>query len=132
MSESIPRVDAYMARDLIIFQPGDDIHMAVKILLEKSISGAPVVDENGHLVGMLSQKDCFKVAFGASYHQDWAGPVSDYMSRDVETIDAGTDIVKVAKIFLQSQYRRFPVMSNDRLVGQISRRDVLEALEELW
>ena len=132
MSKPIPLVDAYMARDLITFQPGDDIHLAMKVLLEKSISGAPVVDENGRLLGMLSQKDCFKVAFGASYHQDWGGPVSDYMSRGVETIEADTDIVKVAKIFLKGPYRRFPVMSNDRLVGQISRRDVLKALEELW
>lgn len=132
MSESIPRVDAYMATELITFQPGDDIHMAVKVLLGKHISGAPVVDDNGRLVGVLSKKDCFKVAFSAGYHQDWAGRVSDYMSRDVETIDADTDIVKVAKIFLNSQYRRFPVLSHGRLVGQISRRDVLEALEELW
>jgi predicted transcriptional regulator len=132
MSKPIPLVDAYMARDLITFQPGDDIHLAVKVLLEKSISGAPVVDENGRLVGVLSKKDCFKITFSASYHQDWGGPVSDYMSRDVETIEADTDIVKMAKIFLKSPYRRFPVMSNDRLVGQISRRDVLKALEELW
>jgi CBS domain-containing protein len=132
MSKPIPLVDAYMARDLITFQPEDDIHLAVKILLENSISGAPVVDKNGRLLGMLSQKDCFKVAFAASYHQDWGGRVSDYMSHDVETIDADTDIVKVAEIFLKSKYRRFPVMSRDRLVGLISRRDVLEALEELW
>jgi CBS domain-containing protein len=106
--------------------------LAVKVLLENSISGAPVVDENGRLLGMLSQKDCFRVAFSASYHQDWGGRVSDYMSREVETIEADTDIVRVAEIFLKSRYRRFPVMSNDRLVGQISRRDVLKALEELW
>ncbi len=132
MSKPTPLVDAYMARDLITFQPGDDIHSAAKVLLEKRISGAPVVDENGRLVGVLSKKDCFKVAFGASYHQDWGGRVSDYMSRDVETIEADTDIVKAVKIFLKSPYRRFPVMSNDRLVGQISRCDVLKALEELW
>lgn len=132
MNKPIARVDAYMATNLITFAPADDIHAAAKVLLDKSISGAPVVDENGNLVGMLSQKDCFKMAFSSSYHQDWGGRVSDYMSRDVATIDVGTDIVKVAKIFLKSPFRRFPVMSNGRLVGLISRRDVLKALEELW
>ena len=54
------------------------------------------------------------------------------MSENVETIDAGTDIVEVADLFLKSRYRRFPVTANDRLVGLISRYDVLKALADLW
>lgn len=122
----------YMSSDLVTFTPDMDIHRAIKLLLQNRISGAPVMDNSGKLVGILSKKDCLKVAFSASYHQDWGGRVSDYMSHDVHTIDADTDIVKVAEIFLKSSYRRFPVMSNDRLVGQISRHDVLTALEQLW
>ena len=102
------------------------------MLLDKSLSGAPVVDGEGNLVGVLSKKDCLKVAFSASYHKDWGGPVSDYMNRDVQTVEADTDIVEVAEIFLKGPYRRFPVMENGRLVGQISRHDVLRALDELW
>ncbi len=55
-----------------------------------------------------------------------------YMSAKVQTIDAGADIVEVADLFLKSRYRRFPVTMNDRLVGLISRYDVLRALEDLW
>ena len=68
MSAAVPTVDDYMARDLITFMPGDDIHTAVKMLLDKRLSGAPVVDGRGRLVGVLSKKDCFEVVYSSSYH----------------------------------------------------------------
>ena len=122
----------YMSTKLVTLTPETDIHRAMRILLKNRISGAPVLDQHGQLVGILSKKDCLKVAFSASYHKEWGGRVADYMSRDVKTIDAATDIVEVAQIFLQGHYRRFPVLSDDRLVGQISRHDVLRALDDLW
>ena len=122
----------YMSTRLITLTPETDIHRAIKLLLKHRISGAPVVDEDGRLIGVLSKKDCFKVAFTASYHKQWGGPVSEYMTGDPETIDADTDIIEVAEKFLNGPYRRFPVMSRNRLVGQISRCDVLRALEDLW
>ena len=125
-------VDDYMARDLITFGPGDDILKAVNVLLDERISGAPVVDSGGRLVGVLSKKDCLGIVYSASYHQEWGGRVEDYMSRDVETIDAGTDIIKAADIFMSSSYRRFPVLEHGRLVGQISRADILRALRAHW
>ena len=126
------RARDYMAVKLITLTPDMDIHLAIKTLLDKRISGAPVVDGRGDLVGVLSKKDCFKVAFSASYHQDTAGPVSGYMSEGAETVDAGLSIVEVAELFLNSRYRRFPVTENGRLVGLISRYDALRALEDLW
>jgi predicted transcriptional regulator len=132
MSNAAPTVDDYMARDLITFLPGDDIHEALKILLAARISGAPVVDRNGQLVGVLSKKDCLEVLYNTSYHQEWGGRVADYMSKEVATIDSGTDIVKAADLFMNSTFRRFPIMKNGRITGQISRADLLRALEEHW
>lgn len=132
MSESVPTVDDYMARELITFSPGDEILSAVKKLLDARISGAPVVDRRGRLVGMLSKKDCLEVVYSTSYHQEWGGRVEDYMSKNVTTIESGTDIVKVADIFSESPFRRFPVLENGRIAGQISRADLLRALEENW
>ena len=54
------------------------------------------------------------------------------MSAEVQTIESDTDIVEAAEIFLRKRYRRFPVVADGRLVGMISRYDVLRALEELW
>lgn len=122
----------YMTARLITLTPGMEVQRAINLLLKHRISGAPVLDGEGRLVGILSKKDCLKVAFRASYHKEWGGPVSDYMSREVETVDAETDIIQIAERFLAGPYRRFPVMSNNQVVGQISRHDVLKALADLW
>ncbi len=128
---NLPIVDDYMTRTLIQFAPDENIHTAAKTLLEKRISGAPVVDETGELVGVLSKKDCLQVVYNASYHKDWGGRVDEYMSREVRSIESGTDIITVADLFVESSFRRFPVMENGRMVGQISRQDILRALYEI-
>ena len=128
----IARVADYMARDLITLSPNDEINAAMNTLLTHRISGAPVVDESGALVGVLSKKDCLKAAVEASYYREWGGTVAAHMSTEVETLEAATDIIAAAKAFVASSYRRFPVMQGGRLVGQISRADVLKAMSENW
>ncbi len=122
----------YMTGNIITIAPETDIHVAIRLLVDNKISGAPVVNDDGDLVGILSTRDCLKVAFSSSYHQDSGGRVADYMSENVETIDAETDIIKVAELFVNSRYRRFPIMENGRLVGLISRYDALAAIQDLW
>ena len=121
----------YMAGQLVTFKPDTEIMDAIHELVHHRIAGAPVVDDKGDLVGMLSELDCMKVALNAGYYGDWGGPVSDYMTTAVESVDAEMNIVDLAQKFLDSGYRRFPVLRNNRLVGQISRRDALRALNEL-
>lgn len=122
----------HMTTDLVTFRPEQRIHDAIARLLERGISGAPVVDDAGRLVGVLSNKDCLRLAFEASYHQDWGGLVSDAMSSPVETVAPDQDIVQVADLFLHGSYRRYPVVEDGRLVGLVTRADVLRALEHLW
>jgi CBS domain-containing protein len=124
-------VKDYMARTLVTFKPDTDVLDAVHTLVKNRIAGAPVVDDEGNLIGMLSELDCLKVALQSGYHSQAGGPVSDYMSKGVVTVDAEMSIVDLAQQFLDSRFRRYPVMDANRLVGQISRRDVLRALEEL-
>ncbi len=127
-----PKVKDYMSRDLVTVTPDMDLHRAIKLLLQRRVSGVPVLSDDGRLVGILSKKDCLEVAFSASYHQDWAGPVSRYMSTNVETVDADADLVGVADLFRKSGFRRYPVMSGGRVVGIIARHDILRGLDELW
>jgi CBS domain-containing protein len=117
-----------MATRLITFTPDMNIHEAIRVLLDKRVSGAPVVDADGALIGMLSKKDCLKIVFSSQYHDDWGGPVSDFMSTGVETLDADMDLVSAAQLFLASHFRRFPVLRDGRLVGQVSRYDILKVL----
>ncbi len=124
-------VKDYMARTLVTFKPDTDVLDAVHTLVQHRIAGAPVVDDTGNLVGMLSEYDCMRVALQAGYHGTGGGPVSEYMSQGVETVDANMSIVDLAQVFIDKKFRRFPVTQGTRLVGQISRRDVLRALENI-
>ena len=122
-------VKDYMARTIVTFKPDTPVLDAVHILVKNRIAGAPVVDDEGNLIGMLSELDCMKVALQAGYHSAYGGPVRDYMSEGVQTVNLDMSIVDLAQVFIDKKYRRFPVTDNNRLVGQISRRDVLRALE---
>ena len=124
-------VKDYMTRTLVTFKPETSVLDAIHVLVKHRIAGAPVVDDAGNLVGMLSELDCLKVALQAGYHGEYGGPVRDYMTADVKTVNAEMSIVDLAQRFLDSRFRRFPVTDRNRLVGQISRRDVLRALELL-
>ncbi|MEN0000924.1 MAG: CBS domain-containing protein [Pseudomonadota bacterium] len=128
----IPRVADYMARKLVTLSPGEEINHAMNTLLNNGISGAPVVDEEGWLVGVLSKKDCLRAAIEASYYRSWSGTVADYMARDPQTVEADASVLDLAKKFTDSNYRRYPVLRAGQLVGQISRADALRAMRDLW
>ncbi len=127
-----PRIADYMTTDLILLHPQMEILHAMQILLAKQISGAPVMHADGRLVGVLSKKDCMRAALNGAYYQEWGGQVAAYMSTEIETLDADLDLVAAAERFLSSAYRRFPVLRDGVLVGQISRADVLRALVKNW
>jgi CBS domain-containing protein len=124
-------VKDYMSGRLVTFSPQTDVLDAIQELVLHRIAGAPVVDDHGHLVGMLSELDCLKVALTANYYAERGGPVAEYMTMETETVDADMSIIDLSQRFLDSGFRRYPVLKDNRLVGQISRRDVLRALGEI-
>jgi len=123
-------VTDYMSTKLITFQPEMDIREATQTLLYNKISGAPVVDSKGNLVGILSEKDCINLLLDGQYNQRPAGTgvVADYMSKKMTTLAHDTSIMDAAYQFAHSTFRRYPVLDNGKLIGQISRRDVLKAI----
>ena len=125
------KVKDYMSGKLVTFTPDTDILDAIHELVHNRIAGAPVVDEFGTLVGMLSEFDCLDVVLKAGYHGEPGGPVADLMTKEVETVEADMSIIDIAQLFMASGFRRYPVMKDNMLVGQISRKDVLRALEKL-
>lgn len=124
------KVTDYMSRKLVAFRPQTSVVEAMNTLLDNSISGAPVVDDQGALVGVLSEVDLMKVVIQDSYYDENVGIVGDYMNSPPESIDAGMDIYSLAERFIRENRRRYPVLRNGKLIGQISRRDVLRAASE--
>ena len=127
MAESCS-VQAYMSSQLLTLRPDMDVLEAVRILTERGLPGAPVIDDLGNLVGLLAEKDCLEAVLKASYHEEWGGHVSEFMQKDVQTVDAELSIFDAAQLFISTQLRGFPVIMDDSVVGQINRSDVLRAL----
>jgi len=126
------QVRDYMSRTLVVLNSGTEILQALDTFVRKDISAAPVVDESGALIGILTEKDCMKVALNAAYHSEYGGIVADYMTASVVSVHPDDGIVALAERFLGERYHRYPVVENGRLVGVISRRDVVRALGEAW
>ena len=126
------RVRDCMTRTVVTLSPDTGILQALDTFIRKGISGAPVVDESGSLIGMLTERDCMKIALTAAYHSEYGGLVADHMAAPVVSVDPDEGIVALAERFLEKRYHRYPVVEKGRLVGVISRRDVLKALGEAW
>ncbi len=128
-------VTQYMvkASELISFRPDQSIESVIDVIIEKGISGAPVLDEKRKLVGIISEKDCLRIIVDQAYHNlpSSSRKVSDYMTANVKTLPSSCDIVEAANEFLNSPVRRLPIVDNGILIGQISRRDVLRASKNI-
>lgn len=124
----IVKVREYMTGDLICFSPNTELAKAIDTLVRHKISGGPVVDDNKQLVGMLSESDCLRGILTGSYFDEASVSVGEVMAQVVDTIEADADIIKAAELFVSRRIRRLPVTDEGRLVGQISRRDVLRAV----
>ena len=126
------RAKDVMITDLVVLRPETSVHEAMTLLMNSEISGAPVIDAHGSVIGILTEKDCLRAIIRASYHQEPGGTVADYMSRQVHTIDAEMDLLELIELFVGGTYRRFPVLAGTRLVGQVSRHDILRTVEAMW
>jgi CBS domain-containing protein len=118
---------------MITFGPNQPIQDVITKIIETKISGAPVVDNNRQMVGIISEKDCLRVIVDQAYHNLPAETrkVSDYMTANVKTLSSKTNVVEAAIEFLNSTVRRFPVLENGTLIGQVSRRDILRAAQNI-
>ncbi len=129
----------YMVTNLITLRENMNVYFAIGLLLKNNISGAPVVDEDNNLIGILSEKDCLRIFADISYQNMpvsktimlGRGTVEQFMTISVSTVESNTNLFKVAETFLQNNFRRIPVLKKNKLVGQISRRDVLKAIKDL-
>lgn len=122
----------YMTAHPVVFKPETDIFGAIRQLISHKITGAPVVDDQGRLLGLFSELDCMRVVASASYFEEMPGKVHDIMTSDIEVVTGNTSIVELAEIFARSNLRQLPVVENGQLVGVISRVDVLKALVANW
>jgi CBS domain-containing protein len=119
--------------NLITFSPDQTIQEVIDIIIAKGISGAPVLDKDRKLVGIISEKDCLRIIVDQAYHNLPTSDrkVSDYMTAKVKALSPNSNVVEAANEFLNSPIRRLPIVEDGKLIGQISRRDILKASKNI-
>ncbi len=120
-----------MVTKLVTLHPEMDSFEAIDLLLKYRISGAPVVDQDRNYLGVFSERCSLSFLVEGAYDQLPSSQVFSYMDTEATTIDEEMDILSIAQIFLHSHARRLPVVTEGKLVGQISRRDVLSAVQAM-
>jgi CBS domain-containing protein len=128
-------IEKYMVpvENIVTFKPDQPIQDVIATIIEKKIAGAPVLDEDHHLVGMISEKDCLRLIVDQAYYNlpPETRKVSDYMTPKVQTLSPKTTVLEAAVEFINSPIRRFPVVENGMLIGQVSRRHILRAAQDM-
>ena len=124
-----------MTTSLITFRPNQTILEAIATLTKSGVSGGPVVDAEGVLIGILSELDCLRMLASDEFYQgeqeEQGAQVGQFMTRDFKTIPPEMGIYAISHYFLTTPIRRLPVVDKDRLLGQVSRRDILRGMEEM-
>ena len=122
-------VSDIMSSQLVLFTPEQSIHAVMQAFVKHRISGGPVVDNKGILIGVISEADCMKEISDSRYFNM---PILDksvghFMTEKVDIIESNMSVFDAAAKFSKSSRRRYPVLQNGRLVGQVSRKDVVIA-----
>ncbi|MDJ0839812.1 MAG: CBS domain-containing protein [Acidobacteriota bacterium] len=131
--EEYPNVGEFMSRSFATIGPEQDVYQAVALILKHKVSGACVVDEEHNLMGIISEKDCLRLATQDTYESTpHGGPVREYMTTDVVTLTPQCGLGKAAEIFLGNPYKKLPVLEGRKLVGVVRRNNVLEVIQSFY
>jgi len=116
-----------MSTDVVSVQPDTPVTRAVELLIENDITGLPVVEPSGRLVGIVTEKDLIGVLCGQDAP---SGTARDYMTDDVISFDEDDDIIAICECLISNHLRRVPILADGKLVGIISRRDLIKYIME--
>ena len=115
-----------MTESVITARPEMPIYDAIRLLAHRNITGLPVVDAELNLVGVLSEKDVLKLLNISEDHTQKT--VSDFMSSEVKTFDANSNLVEICDCLIENPFRRVPIVEDGKLAGLASRSDIIKAI----
>lgn len=130
--ESFPKISEYMDTAVPTLSPETRIMEAVDFLLRHQVTGAPVVESTGRLVGIITETDLLKLLTeGIRGEPPTEATVAEFMTADVITVPPTVDIYYIAGMFLANKFRRLPVVEDGKIVGAITRYDLLRVVRKL-
>ncbi|MCA1773385.1 MAG: CBS domain-containing protein [Halomonas sp.] len=117
-----------MSRDCYRVSPEMSITTLAQGLALHRLPGAPVVDKHDNLIGFISEQDVLGRVLDSVYHDDEAPLVRELMRNEVLSVTPAKSITDLAQEMLGAKPKIYPVVEQRRLVGIVTRRDILVAL----
>lgn len=130
MKKSI-RAREYMSEHPHTIRPDSNIFEAIRLIIEHKVSGLTVTDVENNIVGIISEVDCLRAILDGSYYGEVGGTVEHYMSANIQSVSADMAIIDIAKMMLDNNRRRMPVIDQGKFIGQFSIRSILNAIVNL-
>lgn len=118
-----------MTKVVISTSPEMPIYDAIRTLVDRNVTGLPVVDADLTLIGLLSEKDVLKTLYAAEDSAEQT--VGDFMSTNVVSFDANASLIDLCDCLIENNFRRVPITKDGKLVGIASRGDVIQAILKL-
>ena len=112
-----------MKTGLITVNRQASIYDAIRLLVEKNITGLPVLNDDGTVAGIISEKDMLRLLYNI---EDKPGKFEEFMTEDIVSFKADDSLIDIAESFIKSNFRRVPIVEDGKLVGIISRKDIIE------
>lgn len=120
-----------MTKRVILLRPDQDLFEVMELFIKHQISGAPVVDRAGRYLGVFTERTCIELMINAMSEGTPTNRIEPFIDREAITVDPDTDLLTIAHILKDTPYRRLPVIKFGKVVGLISRRDVLKAAHRI-
>lgn len=122
------KVEEIMTRDVVTVPPGGSLKQAAHLLVEHHVSGLPVVDNEAHVLGVISEADVLpKEAAGAETSKHEARLVGEVMTAPALTIEARRPVGLAARLMIEKDVNRLPVVDGGKLTGIVTRADLVRA-----
>lgn len=122
------KVKDYMTHRTVTFTEDMPLSAALDKVMQSSHMGGPVIDEHERVIGFISEQDLLDKLVKVSYHCQDTHTVGDCMYKEVLSVTPETSIIELADMMKVGKPKVYPVIDNGRLVGMITRRDVLRAI----
>lgn len=117
-----------MSPNVITVTPEEDIYEAIRIMVLNNVTGLPVVEADDTLVGIITEKDVLGLLYDG---EDESGTVRQYMTAEVVTFSPEDDLKAVVETFISHAFRRVPILDEGKLIGVISRKDVVRHISNV-
>lgn len=112
-----------MTHEVISIRPEASIRDAARLLSEYHISGAPVIDREGRMAGIMTEADLIGKE---------GETVRDIMTERVVTAQEDTPVDEIAQVLTSNRFKRLPVVRGERVVGIVSRADIVRMMASRW